>query len=223
MWKLLCSTALLTTLAFLPATLPAASAGAEAALIQDRYSKTNSFEAGFEQTLTQKESGAVEKRKGILLFQKPFLARWRTDKPHEEVLVINDKEIWDYIPDEEIAYRYPPSVAHESAGIIQALTGQARLTKDFDIKKAGTENGLVKLRLFPKEPTTQLVEAMIWMEPATGYIKRAQSVDFYGNSNDVNFVAFTPNVKLPPASFTFTPPEGVEVEDRAKAENGKLF
>ncbi|WP_165175829.1 outer membrane lipoprotein chaperone LolA [Desulfovibrio sp. ZJ369] len=183
-------------------------------LIQQRYEKLQSFSASFEQTLTHKESGSVEKRQGTLLFQKPLLIRWQTAKPHAETLVVTAREIWDYLPDEEVAYRYPPSLAQDSRSIIQVITGQAVLTQDFEVKDEGLENGLAKLRLYPREPAPQMVEALIWVEPGSGYIRRASIVDFYGNINDVRFTEFKPDARSKASDFSFTPPKGVEVEDR---------
>lgn len=198
-------------------TLPAASAedaARYAELIRKRYETLKSFNADFEQTLTHKESGSEEKRKGRLLFQKPLRIRWQTAEPHEETLVVTDKEIWDYLPDEEIAYRYPPSLVSDSRSIIQVLTGQSVMTRDFDVKVAGTEDGLVRLLLYPHEPAPQMVEAAIWIEPESGYIRRAKIIDFYGNANDVRFTGFTPDVRIAPIEFRFKPPADVEVEDR---------
>ena len=193
--------------------------------IQARYEKLRTFSAAFEQTLTHKESGSVEKRQGNLLFQKPLLIRWQTDKPHEETLVVTNKEIWDYLADEEIAYRYPLELVRDSRTIIQVITGQAALTKDFDVKEDGQENGLAKLHLYPKEAAPQMVEALLWVEPSTGYIRRASIIDFYGNSNDVRFTQFKPDTSLKASDFTFTAPKGVEVEDRIdrKVQEKELF
>lgn len=203
----------------------AAQASDIATTIQARYEKLRTFSATFEQTLTHKESGSVEKRQGNLLFQKPLLIRWQTDKPHEETLVVTSKEIWDYLADEEIAYRYPLELVRDSRTIIQVITGQAALTKDFDVKEDGQENGLAKLHLYPKEAAPQMVEALLWVEPATGYIRRASIIDFYGNSNDVRFTQFKPDTTFKASDFTFTAPKGVEVEDRIdrKVQERELF
>ena len=203
----------------------AAQASDIANTIQARYEKLRTFSATFEQTLTHKESGSVEKRQGNLLFQKPLLIRWQTDKPHEETLVVTSKEIWDYLADEEIAYRYPLELVRDSRTIIQVITGQAALTKDFDVKEDGQENGLAKLHLYPKEAAPQMVEALLWVEPATGYIRRASIIDFYGNSNDVRFTQFKPDTSFKASDFTFTAPKGVEVEDRIdrKVQERELF
>lgn len=203
----------LLALSVFPA-VAAEDAARYAALIQKRYETLKSFSADFDQTLTHKESGSTEQRKGRLLFQKPLLIRWQTVKPHEETLVVTGKEIWDYLPDEEIAYRYPSSLVQDSRSIIQVLTGQSALTRDFDAKVSGTEGGLVRLTLYPHEPAPQMVEATIWIDPQSGYIRRAKIIDFYGNANDVRFTSFTPDTRIAPAEFRFTPPADVEVEDR---------
>ncbi|MFG6375583.1 MAG: outer membrane lipoprotein chaperone LolA [Desulfovibrio sp.] len=193
--------------------------------IRKTYENLNAFKGEFKQVLSHRESGTNESRDGRLSFQKPLLIRWQTARPHEETLVVTGKEIWDYLPDEEIVYRYPASMAQDSRSIIQVITGQAALTKDFKIKNLGNENGLVKMALYPKEASPQMVEANIWVEPATGYIKRAKIIDFYGNANDVSFKTFEPAQKIDAGQFRFTPPKGVEVEDRLdrKVEERELF
>ena len=172
-------------------------------LIQQRYEKLRSFSAEFEQTLTHRESGSVQSRKGRLLFQKPLKIHWQTRKPHAEILVVTPKEIWDYLPDEELAYRYHPDLIKNSGQIIRVVTGQAALTKDFDLKMLKMENQLQKIKLYPKEPSTQLVEAVIWVEPATGYIRRALAIDFYGNSNKIVFNSFTTDPNIQDSDFHF--------------------
>ncbi|MBQ9406310.1 MAG: outer membrane lipoprotein chaperone LolA [Desulfovibrio sp.] len=204
---------------------PAVPAADTASLIKARYEVLRSFSATFEQTLTHKESGSRERRQGTLLFQKPLLIRWQTGKPHEETLVVTAKEIWDYLPDEEIAYRYPLDLVRDSRSIIQVVTGQAVLTKDFDVKEEGTSGGLLKLRLYPKEPAPQMVEAALWVEPSSGLIRGASIVDFYGNSNEIRFHRFQADVPLKSTEFTFKAPKGVEVEDRIgnKVQERELF
>ena len=182
--------------------------------IQRRYGEMRSFAADFEQVLSHRESGAVERRQGRIMFQKPLKIRWQTARPHEELLVVTEDGIWDYLPDEEIAYRYPVSLVHDSRNIIQVVTGQAALTRDFDVKAEGSEEGLAKLRLYPKEPSTQMVEALVWVDTGSGYIRKVRSTDFYGNTNEIRFTSFDAAARFKASEFTFTPPKGVEIEDR---------
>ncbi|MDR2573091.1 MAG: outer membrane lipoprotein chaperone LolA [Desulfovibrio sp.] len=206
---------------------PALAADAKdmTARLQKQYGELKGFSADFEQILTHRESGAVEKRKGSLLFQKPLFIRWETQKPHQELLAATGKEIWNYLPDEELAYRYPLSMLQDSRNIIGVLTGQAALTRDFEVKAEGMEGGFAKLKLYPKEPGPQMVEALIWVDNADGYLRRAEITDFYGNKNEVRFTSFTPRPDFKGSDFNFTPPKGVEIEDHTgeKSQGRKLF
>lgn len=209
-FRLLLCVAALTLLA------PAAHAAEPSpitSLIQKRYEAMRSFSAAFTQVLTHAESGAEDRRTGTLLFAKPFLLRWETGAPSPETLVINEKEVWDYVPDEGAAYRYAPEVAADSASVVQVVTGQSRLDQDFSVEPQADEDGLAVLRLYPKEPSAQVVEAVLWAEKASGLIRRVRILDFYGNANDITFTRLTPDAPAADSAFRFTPPKGVEVED----------
>ncbi len=180
--------------------------------IQNKYKKVNTIKTTFEQTLNHKESGAVQKRKGELLFQKPFLVRWETKNPHPELLLITDKIVWNYLPDEEVAYRYTPDVVESSRPLVQVITGQAQLSRDFSIQVLGQDAGYTKLHLFPHEPTPEMVEAFIWIDKDK-IIRKASIIDFYGNSNTLHFTKVQTNVKFTQKTFSFTPPKDIDVED----------
>lgn len=184
--------------------------------LQKKYDTVGSMKSDFTQVLLHKETGNKETRRGTLLFKKPFLARWETKSPEPELLVITDTEIWDAFPDEEIAYKYPLSMARDSGNLVQVVTGQARLDKDFTVEGEGTENGLIKLRLYPKEPSQGLVEAVLWVHPDTKLIRRILAYDFFGNENDVTFANEETGIAIAASAFTFTPPAGCTVEDHTK-------
>lgn len=180
--------------------------------IQDKYDKIDSITAEFTQILLHKESGSEEKRTGILLFKKPLLVNMETTKPSPEFLIITKKEVWNYLPDEEIVYKYPLDIVNDSSSLIQVITGQARLDKDFTISEDGVQNNLLKLLLFPKEPTTQMVEAVIWVDQKSKLIKKASIIDFYGNINSLDFVEIFLDKEINESKFNFKPPKGVKVE-----------
>jgi len=220
----------LCALLFITAVSHAAFAADKARLntlvqeVQRAYKAMDAFQAGFTQKLSHRESNSFEVHDGDLLFKKPLFVRWETARPEAELLIINNKEIWHYLPDEKLAYRYAPEFAETSHTFIRVLTGQARLDQDFSVEDAGKEEGLLHLRLYPKAPTQQMVEAGIWIDPASHLIKKAIALDFFGNSNEVAFTKLNTKVKLEEKSFGFTPPKGVVVEDRRKLDmRDKLF
>jgi outer membrane lipoprotein carrier protein len=182
--------------------------------VQRVYGAMDAFQATFTQKLSHRESGSFEMRNGTLLFKKPLFIRWESAKPNAELLVINNREIWNYLPDEKLVYRYPPELAKNSRTIIRVVTGQVRLDQDFFVEEDGKEDGLLRLRLHPLEPTEQMVEASIWVDPASYLIKKAIMIDFYGNSNEVAFTSLNTKLKLAENSFDFVLPKDATVEDR---------
>ncbi len=225
MAKNLLSLLLALALAALPSAAQAAGEEGLAETIRARYASIETFQAKFTQYLTHRDTGQTEKRTGELLFKKPLLISWITEPPVAETLVVSSGEIWDYIPDEKICYRYPRELVDDSRSLIQIVTGQALLSKDFDVSDAGSEGALRVLDLYPADPVPQLVQARLYVDPEKGYIQRAVITDFYGNQNDVRFTSFTPNASISSRAFRFSPPSGVEVEDRVEkpVESRDLF
>ncbi len=186
-------------------------------LMQKTYGAMDSFEADFEQELLQRESGVIQKRNGTLAFERPMKIAWATSSPSEERIIVTGQEIWHYIPDEELAYRYDMSMADDSRSFLTVITGNSDIEKYFDIEEAPAvpdDKGLKHFVLFPAEPTMQTVECSLWIDASTGLIGKASVVDFYGNVNSVFFKKFKSNAKIDENRFNFAPPKGTEIEDR---------
>ena len=209
----------LFTLCLFAANASAADISATVEKMQAAYAAMQSFRAEFSQQLLQRESGVVEKRDGVLLFQKPLRVRWETAAPHPELLMVTDREIWNYLPDEELAYRYPREMAEDSRSLIQVITGQSALSRDFDVESAKDEEEgkLIHLLLYPKNPTMELTEAQLWLDPETSLIRRAMVMDFYGNTNTIELRNLKKDASVSDKDFRFTPPKGTEVEDHVEA------
>lgn len=185
-------------------------------LIQKRYDALKSFQADFDQELTNAATREVDKRSGKMSFKNPGLVRWETLAPEKETLVVGKESVWDYIESENQVIRYRADQAFTSKTMIRFLSGQANLKEDFKIVDQGLDQGLRKLKLIPKEPEPGMVLAYLWVEPGQDLVKKVFIVDFYGNGNLVSLKNFTENVGLDSQIFTFTPPKGVTVMDNTK-------
>ncbi len=208
---LLCSVAVPARAADIPAVLEK---------VRGVYANMKDFRAEFEQRLLQRESGLEEVRGGVLLFRKPLFVRWETRTPGPELLVVTEKEIWNYLPDEELAYRYPRAMAEDSRSLLRVVTGQSSLDRDFNVEPAQQDrDGLLHLLLTPREPTTELSEAQIWIDTKSFLIRRVSITDFYGNVNTVELKEVKINAGLRDSDFQFTPPRGTEVEDHVEPDH----
>lgn len=188
--------------------------------IQEYYNSMTSLSANFEQVLHHRESGSTEQRKGSLFFKKALNIRWEVISPSKELWIVTEQDTWDFLPEEEVAYRYSSQNIKNAGGIIGLVTGQTSLEKEYDIKELGEEGAMLRLQLFPKEPSMQLVEAMIWVEK-DGAIRKIRSVDFYGNITEIMLSNLKRNIELKSSLFTFKVPKGVEIEDLRNADMQK--
>ncbi len=181
--------------------------------MQNTYTAMKNFSATFTQQLTHQESGSKEIRNGILIFEKPLSIKWETQKPHSELLIVNKDTIWDYFPEDQLAYKYSKKIIQDSTSIIQVITGQTRLDKDFTIISEPNNDEYILLHLYPKEPTTQMVEAWLWLNPKSGLIHQTKIIDFYGNTNIITFLKLIPNATINKNTFIFTVPKNVTIEN----------
>ncbi len=202
----------------LAALLPAAAwANKTADAIQKRYDSLSSFQTDFQQELTNAASGSVEKRSGKIWF-KQSLVRWETHKPEKELLVVGQNAVWNYFEADKVAMKYRTSQVFNSKTMIRFLSGKANLKEDFKIEEQGTEHGLLKLRLVPKEPEPTMVLAYIWVDPKTSLLGRVLIVDFFGNGNQVSLSNLVLDKRADARLFEFTPPSGTQIKDNTKQQ-----
>jgi len=194
----------------------AAQANALTDAIQKRYESVQHFQADFQQELTNAASGSVEKRSGRIWFKQPSLVRWDTLKPEKEVLVVGQSVVWNYVEADKVALKYRANQVFKSKTMIRFLSGKANLNEDFKVTEQGTEDGLLKVRLLPKEPETSMVMAYIWVDPKTHLMGRVLIVDFFGNGNQVTLHGLTTDKRPDAKLFEFTPPSGIQIRDNTK-------
>ncbi|MHC1701453.1 MAG: outer membrane lipoprotein chaperone LolA [Humidesulfovibrio sp.] len=193
-----------------------AQASGLADAIQKRYESVQQFQADFQQELSNAASGSVEKRSGKIWFKQPSLVRWDTLKPEKELLVVGQKAVWNYFEADKIAMKYRTNQVFSSKTMIRFLSGKANLKEDFKVTEQGSEDGLIKMRLVPKEPEPSMVMAYIWVDPKTHLMGRVLIVDFFGNGNQVTLLGLTTDKRPDARLFEFTPPAGVQVRDNTK-------
>lgn len=211
LWALI----LVLCLAAPAAAQTAAEGGVEqlVSAMQERYESLESFEAGFTQRMTNAASGETVERTGTILFKRPSMIRWQTETPEPELLIIGPQDVWTWFALEETAYRYTVDQVLDSKTMLRFISGRASLDEDFWVADMGTEDGLRKLQLMPKQPETSLVEALMWVDPERAVMVKTTVFDFFGNENTVELTGLELDVPLDDDVFTFTPPQGADVFD----------
>ncbi len=182
--------------------------------VENNYQKMKNFKAEFKQELFHRESNTIQKRTGFLEFMPPTFIHWETNAPNKELIVCNSKEVWNYLPDEELAYRYHTKVLDESHAVLSVITGQARIKDNFEVEPLETkEKNIQDFILYPLESNPQMVEITLSIDTKTKLIKKVVVLDFFGNLNTIEFTKFSENTKIDKKDFKLTLPEEVEIED----------
>ncbi len=206
---------LLFFMVFCLVSAPLAQGGEVADKVQDKYESLNSLKADVKQIVTNAATGQKEKREGKIYFRQPQLIRWVTESPEKEILVVGKDAVWDYFPAEDTVYKYSVSQMISSKTVLRFISGKAKLQEDFQVKRQGREHGLLKLKLVPYEPESNLVLAYLWVDEEDWLAKRVLVVDYWGNGNELRLSGISINARIPDSRFNFEPPPGVEMRDNA--------
>ncbi len=170
--------------------------------VQERLDALEGLKADYVQILTNAATRESQERTGSIYFEKPLQVRWESDAPHRELLVINEDKVWNYFPDDEVAYEYEVEEVLTSRAMINFISGQAKLTEDFKVEDQGMEDGLHKLKLVPANPEPDLVLAYLWSDDQ-GLLHRILLVDFFGNGNELRLESVETDPELDGDKFEF--------------------
>ncbi|HBV41875.1 MAG TPA: outer membrane lipoprotein carrier protein LolA [Desulfovibrio sp.] len=183
--------------------------------VEQAYQNMKNFKAEFKQELFHRESNTTQTRTGTLEFMPETFIFWETNAPNRELIVCNDKEVWNYLPDEELAYHYSPKVLDTSHAILNVITGQAKLEDGFETEflSENTEKNTQQFTLYPLEPNPQLTEITLTVNTKTKRIQKIVVLDFFGNLNTIEFTNFNADIALKKSRFYLSLPDTVEIED----------
>lgn len=183
--------------------------------VEQAYQNMKNFKAEFNQELFHRESNTTQKRTGSIEFMPEMFIFWKTNAPDRELIVCNDKEVWNYLPDEELAYRYSPKVLETSHAILNVITGQAKLEDKFEMELVSKDDAkhTAEFILYPLDANPQMVEVTLTINTNDNRIQKIIVLDFFGNLNTIEFTKFNANISLDKKHFALKLPKDVEIED----------
>jgi len=184
-----------------------ASAGAREQL--NSFTKgLKTLDGRFSQQVFDGKGKLKESSSGRVSLSAPKLFRWEYAKPYPQQIVADGKTVWIYEPDlQQVTKR--PQGAEERTSPLAALTDPAKLDAQFAVKDAGAQNGLQWLSLTPKGEASGFRSAKLGFGPAG--LSKMQVVDQLGQRTEISFSDWKRNAPLPPATFRFAVPKGVDV------------
>lgn len=142
------------------------------------------------------------------------MMRWDYELPKAKKLIVNEKKMWLYIPEDRIAYVQDTEDALNSRTIIRIFSGVGKIREDFDVKYSdppSNGSGDYLLILTPKSREVGADKIYLTIDHSDSRIKECRFTDLYGNTTRITFKNTKINSGLPAKLFIFIPPSGVEI------------
>jgi outer membrane lipoprotein carrier protein len=157
----------------------------------------------------------VRQTQGHFVFQRPGKFIWDTQKPFEQKLIADGKQLilWDKDLNQATFRPAGQALASTPAAI---LFGETSLDQHFDLIDGEDRLGMKWVSLVPKkDPNAKskndIPYTKISIGMANGLPKALELIDGMGSVVLVTLDKIQLNVNLPANRFTFTPPAGAEV------------
>jgi outer membrane lipoprotein carrier protein len=202
-----------SVIAFAAALLPwlaladAAADSRAAARLESALEGLSSLRAEFRQTVTDANGELKESAEGTVFLARPGRFRWDYRSP-PQVIVSDGATVWLY--DVDLAQVTIRPAAETLAGTpALLLAGQSDVESSFIISDGGQADGLAWIRLAPRDEDGDFRELRVGIE--RDEIRRMTLLDRLGQTTQLDFSRVERNPRLDAATFSFTPPPGVDV------------
>ena len=178
-------------------------------LLKSRLDKVSSFHASFTQKVTDGSGAAVQEGQGDLWVKRPNLFNWHMTQPDESILVSDGKTLWFYNPFVEQATATWLKDATGNTPFMLIARNQSSDWQQYNIKQNGDD-----FVLTPKASNGNLKQFTINVG-RDGTIHQFSAVEQDDQRSSYQLKS-QQNGAVDAAKFTFTPPQGVTVDDQRK-------
>ena len=208
------STALLLALLLVAGADPAADPDRSLAeslvgRIESRHAHARDLVARFEQSYRSGLLGRELEERGKVSIKRPGRMRWEYQEPEEKLFLSDGKSFYFYVPEDRQVIIQAQDDQRSLAA--RLLFGGAGLLDEFEATlDEPFEEGVLRLRLVPREEHAEIERAYVDVEPS-GLIRSILLEDIQGNRTLFRFEDVRENTGLPERLFRFETPPGVEV------------
>ena len=172
------------------------------------YVRTTQAARGeFTQKVFDKSGKQVQDSRGSFAFLRPGRFRWTYIKP-QQVIVGDGERVWIHDADlNQVTVRKVQRVLGATPAAL--LAGASDIANSFDLKEAGTREGLEWLEAKPREKEAGF--DLVRLGLSTGGVEAMELVDHFGQTTQLRFSNVVRNPQIEPSTFRFTPPKGADV------------
>lgn len=172
------------------------------------YAETRSMRADFYQIVTDKQGRKVQEVYGQMQLQRPNKFRWDYNKPFEQQIISDGKQVWLY--DTELAQVTVRELGKALGSSPAALlAGEDGLDKNFKLTNAYRKDNLDWVSTNPVDSDVGFNKISLGFK--ADKLQEMDLVDSFGHETRIVFSKIEQNTVLDGKTFLFKPPKGVDV------------
>ncbi len=183
--------------------------------LQTYLNTSNDFAATFVQESELKSFNEKQIAEGKVYFMKPGKMKWEYQKPELQTIVVNNKKVWIYSPEENQVIETKIDALGAVAIYDLFLSDKINLMKLFRVsaikQKEKPKNKELFLELFPKNNEVNIKKIILKLNKIHYQIESFIIHDKMENITAITFSDIQINKGLNTSTFDFKIPEGVEL------------
>ncbi|HTT08508.1 MAG TPA: outer membrane lipoprotein chaperone LolA [Gammaproteobacteria bacterium] len=194
---------------------PAAAGEARKAL-DDYLADFKTLRAQFEQTVTDEQGKLRETSQGTVYLERPGKFHWEYTRPYEQSIIGDGQKVWIYDKDlEQVTIRPIDKVLNSAPALI--LGNQVHIDEKYNVTEMGEKDGVQWISLIPKDASHDYAGIKLGFEKSN--LREMELADNFGQVTHLKFRDEQRNASIDDGVFSFTPPDGVDVNDLSRPRN----
>lgn len=176
--------------------------------LKNFYEKTQAMRADFHQIVTDRKGQKVQEVYGQMQLKRPNKFRWDYNKPFEQQIISDGKQVWLY--DTELAQVTVRELSKALGSSPAALlAGEDSLDKNFKLVNAYRKDNLDWVSTNPKNNDSGFDKISLGFKGDN--LLEMDMVDSFGHQTKVVFSKLEVNPVIEAKTFLFKTPKGVDV------------
>ena len=188
--------------------IPMLASADGSASLKNFYEKTQALRADFHQIVSDKKGQKIQDVYGQMQLKRPNKFRWDYNKPFEQQIISDGKQVWLY--DTELG-QVTVSELSKALGASPAalLAGEDSLDKNFKLVSAYRKDKLDWVSANPKDKDSGFDNISLGFKDDV--LQEMIMLDSFGHLTKIVFTNLEANPVIDAKTFLFKPPKGVDV------------
>jgi outer membrane lipoprotein carrier protein len=176
--------------------------------LKNFYDKSHAMRANFYQLVTDKQGRKIQEVYGQMQLKRPNKFRWDYNKPFEQQIISDGKQVWLYdIELAQVTVRELSKALGSSPAAL--LAGDDNLDKNFKLMNASRTDNLDWVIANPKDKDTGFDQISLGFKDNA--LQEMDLLDSFGHQTKIVFSKLESNPEIDAKTFLFKPPKGVDV------------